>query len=136
MDDRNHHGDSTMVGPPVAPTLEIVRGNEQGNTVRLKLKTRIGRERENELVLTDPRISRFHTLIELVAGQWIIRDLESANGTFVNGQPIDEGRPLSPDDRITVGDTELVFQPSRVSSSAGAPSRPSRPRGGPPGCVR
>ncbi|MFW9804566.1 MAG: FHA domain-containing protein [Candidatus Thorarchaeota archaeon] len=128
MDDRNHHGDSTMVGPSVAPTLEIVRGNEQGNTVRLKLKTRLGRERDNELVLTDPRVSRYHTLIELVGGQWIIRDLESANGTFVNGQRIDEGHPLSPDDRITVGDTELVFQPSRVSSSTGAPLPPSRPR--------
>ncbi len=126
MDDHNHHGHSTMVGPSLAPTLEIVRGNEQGETVRLKLKTRIGRERDNELVLTDPRVSRYHTLIELVAGQWIIRDLESANGTFVNGQPISEGHPLSPDDRITVGDTELVFQPSRVSSSTGVPSHTPR----------
>jgi len=127
MDDRNHHGHSTMVGPSVAPTLEIVRGNERGETIRLKLKTRIGRERDNELVLTDPRVSRYHTLIELVAGQWIIRDLESANGTFVNGQPVSEGHSLSPDDRITVGDTELVFKPSRVSSSTGAPSRAPRP---------
>jgi pSer/pThr/pTyr-binding forkhead associated (FHA) protein len=126
MDDHNHHGHSTMVGPSVAPTLEIVRGNEQGETIRLKLKTRIGRERDNELVLTDPRVSRYHTLIELVAGQWIIRDLESANGTFVNGQPISEGHPLSPDDRITVGDTELVFQPSRVSSGTGVPSHTPR----------
>ena len=84
MDDRDHHGDSTAVGPSVAPTLEIVRGNEQGKTTRLKLKTRIGRERDNDLVLTDPRVSRYHTLIELEAGQWVIRDLGSANGTFVN----------------------------------------------------
>jgi len=131
MDDHNHHGHSTMVGPSVAPTLEIVRGNERGETIRLKLKTRIGRERDNELVLTDPRVSRYHTLIELVAGQWIIRDLESANGTFVNGQPVSEGRSLSPDDRITVGDTELVFKPSRVSSSTGAPSRTPRPEPAP-----
>jgi pSer/pThr/pTyr-binding forkhead associated (FHA) protein len=126
MDDQNQHGHSTMVGPSVAPTLEIVRGNERGETIRLKLKTRIGRERDNELVLTDPRVSRYHTLIELVAGQWIIRDLESANGTFVNGKPISEGHSLSPDDRITVGDTELVFQPSRVSSSTGVPSHTPR----------
>ncbi len=124
MDDRDHHGDSTAVGPSVAPTLEIVRGNEQGKTTRLKLKTRIGRERENDLVLTDPRVSRYHTLIELEAGQWVIRDLGSANGTFVNTQPISEPHPLSPDDRITVGDTDLVFQPSQVGLNIGAPSHP------------
>jgi TolB protein len=124
MDDRDHHGDSTAVGPSVAPTLEIVRGNEQGKTTRLKLKTRIGRERDNDLVLTDPRVSRYHTLIELEAGQWVIRDLESANGTFVNTQPISESHPLSPDDRITVGDTDLVFQPSQVGLNIGAPSHP------------
>jgi Tol biopolymer transport system component/pSer/pThr/pTyr-binding forkhead associated (FHA) protein len=122
MDDRNQHGDSTVVGPSAAPTVEIVRGNERGKTARLKLKTRIGRERDNDLVLTDPRVSRYHTLIELEAGQWIIRDLGSANGTLVNGHPISEARSLSPDDRITVGDTDLIFQPSRVSSSIGAPS--------------
>jgi TolB protein len=104
--------------------LEIVRGNEQGKTTRLKLKTRIGRERDNDLVLTDPRVSRYHTLIELEAGQWVIRDLESANGTFLNTQPISESHPLSPDDRITVGDTDLVFQPSQVGLNIGAPSHP------------
>jgi Tol biopolymer transport system component len=129
MDDRNHHGHSTVVGPSVAPTLKIVRGNERGRTTRLKLKTRIGRERDNDLVLTDPRVSRYHTLIELVAGQWVIQDLGSANGTFVNGQSISETHPLSPDDRIAVGDTELVFQPSRVGSSIDAPAHtpPSEP---------
>jgi pSer/pThr/pTyr-binding forkhead associated (FHA) protein len=127
MDDRDRHGHSTMVGPSIAPTLEIVRGNEQGKTTRLKLKTRIGRERDNELILTDPRVSRYHTLIELVEGQWTIRDMGSANGTFVNGRPISEPRPLAPDDRITVGDTELVFQPSQVSPGVSAPPRTLRP---------
>jgi hypothetical protein len=121
MDERNSHGDSTAVGPSVAPTLEIIRGNEQGKTTRLKLKTRLGRERDNDLVLTDPRVSRYHAQIELEGGQWIIRDLESANGTFVNGQPIDEAHPLSPDDRIMIGDTELVYQPSRVGAGVSAP---------------
>lgn len=130
MDDRNHHGHSTMVGPSAAPTLEIISGNERGKTTRLKLRTRIGRERDNDLVLTDPRISRYHAIIELAEGQWTIRDLGSANGTSVNGQPISEAYPLSPDDRITVGDTELVFQPSRTGSEVSAPlpgSRPEKP---------
>jgi pSer/pThr/pTyr-binding forkhead associated (FHA) protein len=123
MDDRNQHGHSTMVGPSAAPTLEIISGNEQGKIARLKLKTRVGRERDNDLVLTDPRISRYHALIELAEGQWVIRDLGSANGTLVNGQLISDAHPLSPDDRITVGDTEFVFQPSRVGLRVSAPPR-------------
>jgi pSer/pThr/pTyr-binding forkhead associated (FHA) protein len=118
MDDRNRHGNSTMVGPSVAPTLEIVRGNDLGKITRLKLTTRIGRERDNDLTLTDPRVSRYHALIELVEGRWVIRDLGSANSTFVNDEPIHDARPLSPDDRIGVGDTVLVFQPSRVGALA------------------
>src|SRR5512143_892719 len=133
MDDSNRHGSSTMVGPSVAPTLEIVRGNEQGKTTRLKLKTRIGRERDNDLVLTDPRIARYHALIELVGGKWSIRDMGSANGTQVNGQPVSDGHILQTDDRVTVGDTELVFQPSRVGGAAAAerPLQPPAPTGRP-----
>ncbi len=128
MDDGNLHAHSTMVGPSIAPTLEIVRGNEQGKTIRLKLTTRIGRERDNDVVLTDPRVSRYHTLIELVEGRWAIKDLESANGTFVNGEPISDVYLLEPDDRIVVGDTELSFQPSRVGLGAGQPAQAPRPR--------
>jgi pSer/pThr/pTyr-binding forkhead associated (FHA) protein len=118
MDERDRHGHSTMVGPSVAPTLEIVRGNDLGKITRLKLTTRIGRERDNDLILTDPRVSRYHALIELVEGRWLIRDLGSANNTFVNDELIHDARPLAPDDRIVVGDTELVFQPSRVGAIA------------------
>lgn len=128
MDDGNLHAHSTMVGPSIAPTLEIVRGNEQGKTIRLKLTTRIGRERDNDVVLTDPRVSRYHTLIELVEGRWAIKDLESANGTFVNGEPISDVYLLEPDDRIVVGDTELAFQPSRVGLGAGQLAQAPRPR--------
>jgi hypothetical protein len=133
MDDSNRHGSSTMVGPSVAPTLEIVRGNEQGKTTRLKLKTRIGRERDNDLVLTDPRVSRYHALIELAGGKWNIRDMGSANGTLVNDQPVSEGHVLQADDRITLGDTELVFQPSQVGGTAAAERalQPSVPAGSP-----
>lgn len=112
----SHDQDSTIAGAPATPLMEVVRGNEQGRIIRLKLKTRIGRERDNELVLTDPRVSRYHAVIELDNAQWVIRDQGSANGTFVNGRRISAGKVLHPDDRIQVGDTEIVFQPSRVGA--------------------
>jgi len=108
--------DSTVVGAPVTPLLEIVQGNEQGRIVRLKLRTRIGRERDNELVLTDPRVSRYHAVIELDKDRWVIRDQHSANGTFVNGKRISVGKVLHPNDRIQIGETEMVFHPSPVGA--------------------
>lgn len=128
MDDRNQHGHSTMVGPSVAPTLEIVGGNEQGKKTRLKLTTQIGRESDNDLILTDARVSRYHAVVELIKGRWVIRDLGSANGTTVNGQLISEAHTLAPDDRIQLGDTEMVFQPSRVGGDVSIPSPPSGPQ--------
>jgi len=136
--------ESTVAGPPATPLLEIVRGNEQGRIIRLKLKTRVGRERDNELVLTDPRVSRYHAVIELDNGRWVIRDQNSANGTFVNGKRISAGKVLHPDDHIQIGDTEMVFQPSRVGVGGqvepatmlrppeAVPARP-HPRAGLPG---
>jgi hypothetical protein len=131
MDESDRHAQPTMVGPSIAPTLEIVRGNEQGKTTRLKLTTRIGRERDNDLVLTDPKVSRYHARIELVEGQWTILDLGSANGTSVNDQPITDPHPLASDDRIIVGDTELMFKPSHVSldvSPSPSVPRPQKPQ--------
>jgi TolB protein len=125
LEDKPDRSDSTVVGPPVAPILEVVQGNEQGRIVRLKLRTRLGRERDNEVVLTDPRVSRYHAIIELDDSRWIVRDQNSANGTFVNGKRISAGRVLQPDDRVVVGDTEMVFQPSRVG--AGARVEPTLP---------
>jgi Tol biopolymer transport system component len=125
LNEHSERGDSTVVGPPVAPILEVVQGNEQGRIVRLKLRTRVGRERDNELVLTDPRVSRYHAIIELDDNRWVVRDQNSANGTFVNAKRISAGRVLQPDDRIVVGDTEMVFQPSRVG--AGSRVEPTMP---------
>ena len=117
MSDADQHSQTTTVGPALAPILEVVRGNERGRTLRLKLKTRLGRERDNDLTLTDPRVSRYHAWIELLNNQWTVRDGGSANGTYVNGKRVSL-RPLKPEDRITIGDTEMVFQPSRPGADA------------------
>jgi hypothetical protein len=129
VSDTDQHSQTTTVGPALAPILEVVRGNERGQTLRLKLKTRLGRERDNDLTLTDPRVSRYHAWIELVESEWTIRDGGSANGTFVNGKRVSV-RPLKADDRITIGDTELAFQPSRPGANVAA--RPGGSRLPPP----
>jgi hypothetical protein len=71
----------------------------------------IGRDAANALVLEDTTVSREHARLEFADGRWLLEDLGSANGTFVNGERIPFGarRPLRHGDRIGVGAAELVF---------------------------
>jgi TolB protein len=117
--DMNQASQTTQTGPSAAPTLLIARGNAKGKTLRLKPTTRIGREQDNDVILTDPRISRHHATIKLAEGRWVIQDEDSANGTFVNNKQVTLAHTLKPDDRIQLGDSWLIFQPSRVGAEIG-----------------
>lgn len=70
----------------------------------------IGRNREIDLPLPDLKLSRRHCIISSTEGNFFINDLESTNGTLVNGLRLDGGMQLNPFDRITLGDTEIEFQ--------------------------
>jgi pSer/pThr/pTyr-binding forkhead associated (FHA) protein len=78
----------------------------------------IGAATGNDLhIARDPTVSRIHAaLVRYIAG-WCVRDLNSRNGTFVNGERIWGEQPLRHDDEIRVGSTRLLFR-------AGAPSSP------------
>ena len=49
------HGSVTQVGPSIAPKLEVTRGDNIGETYKVKLTTRIGREQDNDIILLDPK---------------------------------------------------------------------------------
>jgi len=68
----------------------------------------IGRNASNRLRIADLSISREHCLICGQGGQFLLRDLESRNGTFVNGTPIGE-RWLEHGDEIRIGDSLFLF---------------------------
>jgi len=69
----------------------------------------LGRSHDSDLVLADERASRQQARIQLQGDVWVISDLGSANGTFVNGERVRE-RVLRPGDEIRVGDTRLYFR--------------------------
>lgn len=71
----------------------------------------IGRLPECEVVLTDPSVSRRHAEVRRRDGQFVIVDLDSTNGTKVNGVGVRE-RPLADGDEITVGSARLRFEAS------------------------
>src|SRR3954470_6096448 len=70
----------------------------------------LGRSRENAIVLADEHASRVHARIEFADGRWTVTDLDSRNGTGVDGEPIAAPTPLGDGAEIGVGDTVLRFQ--------------------------
>lgn len=68
----------------------------------------IGRRTDNQLVIDDPRVSREHAQLRAVKGRYVIFDLESTGGTFVNDQRVIQG-VLFPGDVISLAGVPLVF---------------------------
>ena len=98
---------------------EIVEGAHVGSLVlpdgrRVPLgeePTRLGRHSDCEIVLNDPRASRRHAEIHPSGHGYAIRDLESMNGTRVNGRAVQD-QALADGDEIGIGSTLLVFEAS------------------------
>lgn len=109
MDDRQA-GAITQVGPSMAPKLEVTQGENAGETFKVKLNTRIGRERDNDVVIIDPKVSRYHAEIGLEDGKWVLSDLGSSNHTYLNGMVVTEPIILHSGDRISLGSTELTLR--------------------------
>ena len=68
----------------------------------------IGRRSDNHLIINDPRISRVHSQLRLVNQHFILFDLNSKGGTFVNGRRISQ-YTLSPGDVISLAGVQLVY---------------------------
>lgn len=90
-------------------TFQVIDGLEAGMVFGdLDSPVTIGREEDNKIRLNDERISRFHAKIQVTDGRVILTDLESTNGTRVNGHPV-RMRVLSIGDQIHVGRCVLVY---------------------------
>jgi SARP family transcriptional regulator, regulator of embCAB operon len=72
--------------------------------------TRIGRLPDNDIVLDDATVSRYHAMIVDTGNSFVITDLRSANGVHVAGNRIRGSTTLADGDRIRVGDHEFTFE--------------------------
>jgi hypothetical protein len=97
--------------PEGAATLSLLHGQAHPPTPALSQQTlRIGRSAQhNDVVIQDLPVSRHHAEIRWLNGKHIVHDLESTNGTFVNGQRIVQPHPLRNGDHIVMGNSEWLY---------------------------
>src|SRR5213593_1051984 len=90
-------------------TFQVLEGVDRGRVYReLPTPVTIGREEGNLLRLNDERVSRYHAKVQCDNNEIILTDLESTNGTRVNGTVV-QIRRLRPGDRVGVGRSLLLF---------------------------
>ncbi|MEX0702689.1 MAG: FHA domain-containing protein [Planctomycetales bacterium] len=101
-------------------TLQVLEGLERGRVYAdLPPPVTIGREEDNAIRLNDERVSRFHAKIQEDGGRMILTDLESTNGTRINGHPV-QMHVLRPGDRLTIGRSVLLYGSRREIASRAA----------------
>ncbi len=95
--------------PARTPSLVFVNGPHVGESFPLLPTTlTIGREHDNNVELKDPDVARYHARIVRERGNYVIEDLDSATGTWVNGKRTRRS-PLNNGDVVRVGSTEIAI---------------------------
>jgi predicted component of type VI protein secretion system len=90
-------------------TLQVLEGLERGQVYAgIPTPVTIGREDDNHIRLNDERVSRFHAKIQEDNGRIILTDLDSTNGTRVNGHPV-QMRVLQVGDQLSIGLGDLLL---------------------------
>jgi pSer/pThr/pTyr-binding forkhead associated (FHA) protein len=99
--------------PPPLATFLVRVGAQAGQ--RLTVRTPIvnlGRADYNDVVIPDGSVSTSHAKLQRREGVWVLVDLDSTNGTFVDGERVKGEAPLAPGAMVRLGDVQLVFEPS------------------------
>src|SRR5579884_2139320 len=135
------HGAS---GAPPYPAALVVAGAgwrsplaRDGRIPLARPSVQVGRMEGNDVVLSDPLVSRYHCVIRWTPSGYELEDLGSANGTYVQGRRITGRALLAPGQTIRAGNTDLVFaallqQEPKEQESQAAPTGYRVPPGGYP----
>ena len=100
--------------PRPSPELAFVSGSDQRKIVVDHVPFTVGRKPDKDLAITDTRVSRDHAVIEREGSDFLVVDVGSAGGTFVNGEKVNR-RKLKPNDRVEFGakgGAYFVFNPT------------------------
>ncbi len=91
------------------PSIQVIQGPDKGRTFQIiDGENVIGRQAE-EVPLGDGTVSRYHARLARRNGAWMLEDLGSANGTYLNGERLEKAGEVTRGDQIKCGATLLVF---------------------------
>src|SRR5262245_65307746 len=114
----------------------VVITEKEGSERRLTFtepEVTIGRVPGNDVVLPKGNVSKRHSRIVLKDNRFIVVDLKSTNGTYVNGRKITSPLVVKSGDKIYIGDFILtVEEPGGAASQPNAPAAAGPPMGAPP----
>jgi len=103
------------------PTLYVLQGPDKGRTYQTPDEPAVIGRSSDQIQLTDDSTSRRHAEIRPANGSWVLVDLNSSNGTYLNGQRLVAPTEVKHGDQIKVGSTLLVFTgQEHVESFTGA----------------
>ena len=91
-------------------TAECLDKISIGELVRVDTSLNIGRAENNDIVIASPIVSAEHAIVSFVKGKYIITDLDSTNGTFLNDKKISGSAIVKPGDEISIGPARFVAQ--------------------------
>ena len=93
----------------VVATLYVLHGPDKGRTLKIEDDTVLLGRGSDQAPLTDQTVSRRHAELKREQGAWSLRDLNSANGTYVNGNRLTEPMRLKHGDQVKLGSTLLLY---------------------------
>jgi pSer/pThr/pTyr-binding forkhead associated (FHA) protein len=88
---------------------------EQGRSFDLDAITTLGRDVNNAIVVDDPFASTEHAVLTYRGRSWYVEDLDSTNGTYVNGRAVAAVSPLGYGDEVSIGQVRLRLERARPS---------------------
>lgn len=103
--------------PPVAPdamaSLIVRSGALKGHRFPIRVPiVNVGRADYNDIVLPDDSVSTAHAKLQRREGIWVVVDLESTNGTLVDGEAVSGEAPLAPGAFVRFGEVQTIFEPT------------------------
>lgn len=94
-----------VLGPDAGRTTSVADRLLPGNTLV------VGRDQDADIVIDTPNVSRLHARIEVTENGYLVTDLGSTNGTWLNGERIERTEEVRPGDDLRVGPHRLSLQP-------------------------
>ncbi len=94
---------------PLVASLFVIRGNDQGTRFKLEGDAfGVGRDASNRIQIHDTEVSRQHAELRRIDDAFVLTDLNSSNGSYVNGRRVQQHR-LSSGDHVQVGSTLMLY---------------------------